>query len=237
VKARTRELLHLREVARPGAYARARVRDLDRSLVQALNRARALDYQLSRGRVHELTVALARDLHQVRLQASEFELELDLEDDRARHLVRGLTRQRDFALIDDYDRSGHMARARALARLLGDDLDQVRSLAEELAAAHERADSRHFAYARQQTPAADAGGGEPAVAPARMAAGLVAHAVRVLPAAHQGRWREEFDAELLEFAEAVATRRTQLRHAVRVAGRAWSLRRALQSPSPAEGRA
>lgn len=45
--------------ARPDAYGRARVRDLDGLLVQALNRARALDFELPRRRVLELSLALA----------------------------------------------------------------------------------------------------------------------------------------------------------------------------------
>ena len=63
--------------ATPGAYARARVRDLDQAIVQALNRARALDYQLPRARVRELAAALADDLRRVRLLAAEFDAELE----------------------------------------------------------------------------------------------------------------------------------------------------------------
>jgi hypothetical protein len=201
---------------RPGTYARARVRELDRALLQALNRACALDYQLPRARVRELAVALAADLRRLQMLAAEFEPALA--GTRVGALVEGFA-ELDVALVDDI---GHLPRSRALARRLAADLDRFRSLADEVVAAWEQADT----YRR---PALMAG-------PAGVAAGLVAQAVRVLPADHRARWREEFDAELRELADTAVSRWAQVGHAVRVTGRAWLLRRALLARAPAEGR-
>ncbi|MGH4014124.1 MAG: hypothetical protein ACRDSL_09395 [Pseudonocardiaceae bacterium] len=59
-------------------------------------------------------------------------------------------------------------------------------------------------------------------APGRVSRGLVALAVRVLPARDQPRYREEFHTELVEL-----RRRYRLGHALRVLSRTWELRRAL----------
>ena len=207
----------------PGSYARARVRELDRALVQALNRARALDYQLPRARVRELVVALADDLRQIRELAAEFEPALD---GRAATLLDGLVNGLDPVLVDDLD---HSARARSLARRLAMDLDRFRALSDEFVEARQRADT-HLAPSHPVSATA------PPVAPARAAAGLVAQAVRALPATHRARWREEFDAELEELAAAATSRRAQIGHATRVAGRVWFLRRALLARTPAADR-
>lgn len=211
--------------ATPGAYARARVRDLDRALVRALNRARALDYQLPRTRIRELTAALADDLRQVRELAGEFEPALD---GRAATLLHGLVNRLDVVLVDDLD---HLTRARMLARRLAEDLDRFRALADEFVEARRQADTHRFT--RSRPPAATV----PVVAPAGAAAGLVAQAVRALPAAHRARWREEFDAELEELAASAVSRWGQVGHATRLACRVWILRRALLTRSPAGDRA
>ncbi len=206
--------------ARPGAYARARVRDLDRALVQALNRARALDYQLPRARVRELACALADDLRQIRQLAAEFE---PAPDGRAAELVDGLAHRLHFGLVDDLD---HLTRSRTLAARLAGDLARFRSLADEFVEAGQRADTGRTAPARA-APLPPAAATVAALAPARMASGLVAQAVRALPSEHRGRWREEFDAELEELAGAAESRWSQVGHAARVTGRVWLLRRAL----------
>jgi hypothetical protein len=210
----------------PGSYARARVRELDRALVQALNRARALDYQLPRTRIRELTAALADDLRQIRELAAEFEPSLD---GRAATLLHGLVDRLEVVLVDDLD---HLTRARTLARRLAEDLDRFRALADEFVEARLKADT-HRAVPSPLEAATPLVGSS---APARMAAGLVAQAVRALPAAHRARWREEFDAELEELAMAAASRWSQVGHASRVAGRVWLLRRALLTRTPAADR-
>ena len=217
--------------ATPGAYARARVRDLDRALVQALNRARALDYRLPRTRIRELTAALADDLRRIRELAAEFEPALG---GRAATLLHGLVDRLDLVLVDDLD---HLTRARALARRLAEDLDRFRALSDEFVEARQRADTHRAAPGRPGSPIPPAAGSAPVVAPARAAAGLVAQAVRALPAAHRARWREEFDAELEELAAGAVSRWGQVGHAARLACRVWLLRRALLTRAPAVDRA
>ena len=214
----------------PGSYARARVRELDRALVRALNRARALDYHLPRTRIRELMAALADDLRQIRELAVEFEPAVE---GPAATLLHGLAYRIDVVLIDD---PRYHARTRALARRLAEDLDRFRSLADAFVEARQKADTHRAGPGPLELVAPRSGGGEPVVAPARAAAGLVAQAVRALPAPHRARWREEFDAELEELAAATTPRWAQIGHAVRVAGRVWSLRRALLARAPAGGR-
>ncbi len=220
--------------ARPGTYARARVRDLERALTTALNRAGALDYELPRRRVLELSRALTGDLRRIRELAGDFALDFDLGDGAARGLLRELARQRVFAVLDDGDRR---ARARDLARRLDRDIARFRGCAQEFAAARELA----HAHAGGQlggpgpVPAADPAAVELAAAPARVAAGLVAYAVHALPVESQARWREEFDGELRELAEGAVSWRVQVGHAVRVTSRVWSLRRAVRAPAPVRG--
>jgi hypothetical protein len=206
---------------RPGGYARARVQDLERMLVQAVNRARALDYELSHRRVIDLSAALAGDLRAIREQARMFDRELDLGEHAARELIRELIRPRALVLYADggFPRPG----AQALAAELTADLGRFRDLAQEYVEARELAHVRLRRFTVDPVVVA-----RPAPATSWMAAGLVAHAVRALPAASRARWREEFDGELRELAEAAVGRRAQVRHAARVAVRAWTLRRALR---------
>jgi hypothetical protein len=62
-----------------------------------------------------------------------------------------------------------------------------------------------------------------------MAMSLVAGAARFLPAAERDRYREEFESELFDL---TGGRRAQIRYALRILGRAWSLRRALGDEEP-----
>jgi hypothetical protein len=64
--------------------------------------------------------------------------------------------------------------------------------------------------------------------PGRAALQIVKLAARTLPASHRERYRREFAAELH-----FVPRADQLRYAVHVLSRAWSLRAALIEPAPA----
>lgn len=65
--------------------------------------------------------------------------------------------------------------------------------------------------------------------PARAARALTDVVVGVLPAEHQGRYREEFSSELYELAAAGGSKWMQVAYAVRLLDRAWVLRAELRA--------
>lgn len=132
--------------------------------------------------------------------------------DRARDLARDL----DLAIARDRD----LARARDLVSCLDEAAVRTAEIVQRL----EVSDS---------TNERDVGAGEAVLAPARVVVGLVARVTRVLPVGERVRYREEFDAELHDVAQAGVSRRAELAYALRVSVRVWSLRRALRAPSPA----
>lgn len=90
---------------------------------------------------------------------------------------------------------------------------------------------------RRTRTAVRVGGGEGAgseAGPSRVAARLVARAVRVLPAADRARYGEELAAELDGLAEAGVSARGQVVFAVRLGARVWALR--TESPVPGRSR-
>lgn len=140
--------------------------------------------------------------------------------------------------MNDLARALDLDLARALA------LDLARDLARELAralalvscldeAAVRTAEIVQRLEVSDSTHERDVDAGEVVVAPARVVVGLVARVTRVLPVGERARYREKFDAELHDVAQAGVSRRAELAYALRVSVRVWSLRRALRAPSPA----
>jgi hypothetical protein len=170
-------------------------------------------------------LALARDLAEA----------LDLDPERALVLARVLarTRSRDGAQAHAHVlararlRMPHLApylahaRDLALALTSGPDptLDRARTLARAL-----RTASRNVGVAQGGSGTV----GSRNVAPATGAVRLIRGAVRVLPAEHRDRYRDEFDSELYELAAAGAARAAQLAYALRLLDRAWILRAELR---------
>ena len=192
------------------------------------SRARALsqglDRELAQARAPDLGWELERDLSLVLDHAYALARALEQEGGadcpaRAEELVRALARARNLACS--------RPRARNLVHTLDRYGSRARTLKRDLGGGRVPARARHLgrsagSVARGRDPAAaHTRGTSPAVG--RVPRGLVALAVRVLPAPDRDRYRAEFCAELHE----QGSRWRQLGYAWRVLSRAGELRRAL----------
>lgn len=175
----------------------------------------------NRARNQARLLALARDLAEA----------LDLDPERALVLARALARTRS--------RDGAQAHAHVLARArlrmphLAPYLAHARDLALALTSGPEPTLDRARTLARAlRTASHNVGAAGTAtshkMAPATGATKLIRSAVRVLPAEHRDRYRDEFDSELYELTAAGASRAAQLAYAVRLLDRAWVLRAELR---------
>ncbi|HEU0086978.1 MAG TPA: hypothetical protein VFQ77_04920 [Pseudonocardiaceae bacterium] len=194
------------------------------SAARARALSRALDRELAQARARDLGWELERDLPLVLDHAYALARALAQEDGedclaQAEELVRALARARNLACS--------RPRARNLVRTLDRYRVRARALERDLGRGGVATRGRH----RGRSPGSVDRGGDPAAAHTRggspvvgrVAHGLVALAVRVLPAPARGRYRAEFRAELHD----LGSRWRQMTYAVRVLSRAGKLRREL----------
>lgn len=197
-------------------------------------------------RAHALSLTLDRELADARGQDLGWELERDLArvldhaDALARaldhaggvgdgpvaladELIRDLVRARNLACSRPSARNliRTLERARGRARTLERELDRVRSPVRASDLVRGSA-----GIGRSRDPAAHPHGTRPAVG--KMPQGLVAIAVKVLPAQDRGRYGDEFWAEMHE----LHSHWQQLEYALRVLSSAGELRRALTEKMP-----
>jgi hypothetical protein len=182
-------------------------RDRDRDLANALDHARDLLHDFARKLAHELV----RDLNVAFSLARDLAHDLKRTHDRTRLLARD--GDPDLARIHSRDRDLDHRRASDLA------------LALEFARDRVLADRGNFVGDMA---------GLLQVRSSRAATRVLHSAVRVLPLGARDRYREEFERELLDLAANGVSRRGQLAHAAKVAGRAWTLRRATRRSSLAK---
>jgi hypothetical protein len=169
------------------------------ALANALALARDLASDLDNAEVLDGTLARANALALALAHASDLNLNLDRVLDRALNRARDLARALISAL--NLDRGLGLDRARDLARALVSDLvdlDPAARWAKEVVAGGARS------------------------MPGRVPRGVVALAVRLLPAPQRPRYRAEFRVELVEL-----PCRERLGYSVRVLAGAWELRMAL----------
>ncbi len=131
----------------------------------------------------------------------------------ARALAVAVARQLDYAYLPDFGTSRDPDRG--LAAALENACAAAHALTSELERAYACAGGHGQRGARRVSPSA---------------AGLLAAAVRLLPAADRGRYAEEYRSELWDLAQAGAGRIGQLRYALCQLRSALSVSAALRSP-------
>jgi hypothetical protein len=182
---------------------------LANALANALTNARGLASDLDNAEVLVGTLARANALANALANASALNL------DRGLNLDRVLNRARDLALTLtsalDLNRAHDLDRVLNRAR----DLDRARDLA--LAVVCDLVDLDPTAHWARAVVAGGAWS-----MPGRVPRGLVALAVRLLPAPQRSRYGAEFRVELVEL-----PCRERLGYSMRVLAGAWELRRAL----------
>ena len=147
---------------------------------------------------------------------------------RGRALARALARA-----LDDLDLARDLARARDLDLVHARDLDLARALARARDLARDLADylDHHLRGGVSAESSPEASREDGWQAPSRPARGVVAVALRVLPAGPRARYAEELLDEL-----GMLGRWAQLRYAAGFAARSWELRRSLRDAEPAPAR-
>ncbi len=185
------------------------MRILDQALARASDLADDLDRDVTFTRglsVHDLAPASGLAQALARDRARAHDLDRDLTRARGYDLLRDLARPVALAqaLSHDLDLAHDRDRARALARDLGRARDRTRAIARDLNHACARARDRADLAALRDDKTLH---GRPAVHVTVPAGRLVAAATRLLPAADQARFGEEYRSELWELAAAGAARR------------------------------
>lgn len=191
-------------------------RILARNLVLALDRADSLTAE---------AITIDREIGNAYGDLG-FDLGKDLDIGRA----LGRARRRADGLTNDLARGHDPVRTYGRARDLASGLQRVLGLIGDDTC--ELAQSIRVALdlANDLARAAHVGGQSRAGRVASSAAGLLAAAVRLLPAAERARYAEEYRAELWDLTQAGAGRIRQLRYALRQLLSAPAMRFALQSP-------
>ncbi|MDQ3765449.1 MAG: hypothetical protein M3460_29590 [Actinomycetota bacterium] len=208
--------------------------DFTRQLDLARDRARDRDLDLAIARGRDIVRQLIRTHDRAHDLIRTYDLDLDVYQDLAEHLARahdlaisldfGLDRDRAFARIlaaeDERDFHRDLARDLAQARTL------IRALARDLDHALDRARTRYRPHdpslGARSTAEQDLAADDISSSLGRLSQGLLAFAVRVLPAPARPRYQQEFSVELRDMPQ-----RERLGYALRVLTNAWKLRRAL----------
>lgn len=189
------------------------VRDLERSITVATTPDEKRVRELLSGR--DFRSEFVREIDAV-LEAL-FILDTDFAVSLSRDLDRLLER---FSVFDAGLRS---MRGQAALRGLVDELRGMAGVVESELAPLERVEI---------SPGVVPAGSVDVRTPLLVGRRLLEDAVRLLPVTHQARYREEFLAELHVLVGSEASGWAQLRYAVAIAGRVWTLRRALRVMSP-----
>jgi hypothetical protein len=221
-----RDLDHVRELATELALTLAR--DLEHAHELALAHVRAAE----RARENSPASRVARALNRAQTRARALACTRELAPAHVRAgIARDLAHARASARpwVPDRDRDRYLDLTNAIdhAKVPFDELVDVLSM---IQAAPDSGEI-HRAPAPNPAPSAGEIHRAPASSPGRAAGQVAGIAVRVLPAGHQARYREEFAAELYDVAEAGASRWRQLAYALRLLDRAWMLRAELRAPA------